>query len=319
MKNSAKPVLMLGRVLLGVALFWVVAKKTEGWNLAFPALASSAILLPVIAFSLVGAVIEALRFATLLRAQGASIAFGDSFRLVTAAFSLNFCIPGGATGDVSRLYYLRDAHGGKGWELATAIFVDRLVGMLSMLLLVTLLGVACWPVVRNSPVFLTLFFLAAALMAAILVFAALCLSTAPALRRWLGKVLSAMPLGHHLERIAESFFRFSDHRTALLRALSLSFSGSLAAAAMFSILAWSLYPHAPFPVPALLSLIGLFANIITITPGGLGVGEAAFEVLFAEAGLQGGAAMMIVWRVGMVPICLLGLAFYMAGLRPRPA
>jgi len=46
----------------------------------------------------------------------------------------------------------------------------------------------------------------------------------------------------------------------------------------------------------------------------LGVGEAAFDLLFGEAGLQGGAAIMIIWRVGMLPLCLLGIAFYLGGL-----
>jgi uncharacterized membrane protein YbhN (UPF0104 family) len=66
-------------------------------------------------------------------------------------------------------------------------------------------------------------------------------------------------------------------------------------------------------------MLGMFANTVTITPGGLGVGEAAFDLLFAQAGLQGGAAIMIIWRVGMLPLCLLGLGFYMAGLRPKAA
>lgn len=306
--------LMVARVLLGAGLFWLVASKTDGWRLAFPVLSSPAILLPVIAFSLVGAFLEALRLTTLLQAQGVSITVREAFRLVTAAFSFNFCIPGGASGDLSKLFYLRAARKDKGWELATAIFVDRLVGLLSMLMLVTLLGVACWPLVHNSPMLLALFATAAGFMAGIAIFAALCLSTAPSLRRLLGKVLHSMPLRCHLERIAESFFRFSDHRGALLRALFISVVGNLAGAAVFTVLGWALYPRSPFPTPAMLSLLGMFANAVTITPGGLGVGEAAFDLLFGEAGLQGGAAIMIIWRVGMLPLCLLGIAFYLGGL-----
>ena len=319
MKIAGKKLLMIARVLLGASLFWLVASKTDGWNLAFPLLSSPGILLAVIAFSLVGAFVEALRLTTLLRAQAVSVAFGDAARLVTAAFALNVCIPGGATGDLSKLFYLRGAHSGKGWELATAIFVDRLVGLLSMLLLVTLLGAACWPLVHDSPAIWTLFFVAAAMIAVILIFVALCLSTAPSLRRGFARTLHALPLRRHLERIAESFFRYGDHKSALLRALLLSFAGNLAGAAVFTALGWSLYPRSPFPVPAFLSMLGMFANTVTITPGGLGVGEAAFDLLFAQAGLQGGAAIMIIWRVGMLPLCLLGLGFYMAGLRPKAA
>jgi glycosyltransferase 2 family protein len=319
MKNTGNLVLMVTRVLLGAGLCWLVATKTEGWSVAAPALSSPGLLLAVIAFSLVGGFVEAVRMVTLLRAQGASVALGDAFRLVTAAFTFNFCIPGGATGDLSKIFYLRGTHTGKGWELATAIFVDRLVGLMSMLFLVTLLGAACWPLVRNSAMLLTLFAIAVALMAGVLTFTALCLSTAPALRRWLVSALHALPLDRHLERIAESFFRFSDHRSALLHAFVVSFAGHAAAVAVLTIIGRTLYPGSPASVPPFLSLLGMFANTVTITPGGLGVGEAAFDVLFAQAGLQGGAAVMIIWRIGMLPICLLGVGFYMAGLRPKAA
>jgi uncharacterized protein (TIRG00374 family) len=308
---------MVARVLLGAALFWLVATKTTGWTRAISVLSSPAILLPVIAFSVVGAAIEGKRFAMLLRAQGSTITLGDAVRLVTAAFSFNFCIPGGATGDLSKLFYLRAAHGGRGWELATAILVDRLVGLLSMLFLIVLLGLVCWPLVQNSKVYVALLGTASAMLAAMLIFAIVSLSKAPSLRGWMLRAIRSMPLRRHLERIAESFFRFSDHRGALIGSVAVSLAGNLAGAAVFIVLGLALYPQAPFPLPAFLSLLGMFANTVTITPGGLGVGEAAFELLFAEAGMPGGAAIMIIWRVGMIPLCLLGLGFYVAGLRPK--
>ena len=52
-----------------------------------------------------------------------------------------------------------------------------------------------------------------------------------------------------------------------------------------------------------------------LTPGGLGVGEAVFDHLFALAGLAGGAETMLGWRVLMVGVSLLGLVFYLQGDR----
>ena len=314
MKNPIKLLLLAGRVLLGGALFWLVASKTGGWNLALPVLSSPVVLLPVIVFSLVGAYLEALRLTPLLRSQGVSITLREAFRLVTAAFAFNFCIPGGASGDLSKLFYLRAARTDKGWELATVVFVDRLVGLFSMLLLITALGASSWSLVQSSPILLTLFWIVATVMAGILVFAGLCLSTAPSLRAILRGMVRLLPFRSRLERVADAFFRFSDHRVALVRSLLFSFVGSVAGAAVFAVLGWVLYPQAFLPVPAFLSMLGTFANTVTVTPGGLGVGEAAFDRLFAEAGLRGGAAVMIIWRAGMLPLCLLGIAFYLGGL-----
>lgn len=314
MKNPIKFLLLAGRVLLGGALFWLVASMTGGWNLALPVLASPVVLLPVIVFSVVAAYLEALRLTSLLRSQGVAITIHQALRLVTAAFAFNFCIPGGASGDLSKLFYLRAARTDKGWELATVVFVDRLVGLFSMLLLITALGASRWSFVQSSPIFLTLFWIAATVMVGILGFAGLCLSTAPSLRAILRGMVHLLPFRSRLERVADAFFRFSDHRVALVRSLFFSFVGNVAGAAVFTVLGWALYPQSSFPVPAFLSMLGMFANTITITPGGLGVGEAAFDRLFAEAGLRGGAALMIIWRAGMLPLCLLGIGFYLRGL-----
>jgi uncharacterized protein (TIRG00374 family) len=306
--------LLVARVFLGAALFWLVASQSGGWNVALPVLSSPAMLLPGVAFSLVGAWLEALRLTTLLRSQGMSISIAQGFRLVTAAFALNFCIPGGASGDLSKLFYLRAARTDKGWELATAVFVDRLVGLFSMLLLIAILGALSWSFVLSLPIFMALFWIAATVMAGILVFAGLCLSTVPSLRSFLRKLVSVLPLRRYLTRIADALFRFGDHRAALARSSVYSFIGNVAGAAVFTVLGWELFAQAVFPVPAFISMLGMFANTITITPGGLGVGEAAFDRLFAEAGLRGGAAMMIIWRAGMLPLTLLGIAFFLSGL-----
>jgi uncharacterized membrane protein YbhN (UPF0104 family) len=59
--------------------------------------------------------------------------------------------------------------------------------------------------------------------------------------------------------------------------------------------------------------LGFTANALPFTPGGLGVGEAAFNKLFALAGLTGGAEALLGWRLLTILIGLLGLAFYLQG------
>jgi len=314
MKNPVRVLLNVGRILLGIVLFWLVASKTGGFALALPALLSPAMLLPVLLFSVIGAILETMRFTILLKAQDLPISFGKAFKVVTAAFAFNFCVPGGATGDLSKIFYLRSAHSGKAWELATVVFVDRLVGLLSLLLLILILGAMSWPLVHRIPVLLTLFWIATAMMVGILVFAALCLSSAPSLRSLTKRMLRFVPFRNYVERVAAAFFRFSNHRMALGRSLLVSFAGAVAGAAVFAVLGSGLFPQSPFPVPVLLSMFGMFANTVTVTPGGLGIGEAAFDILFAQTGLAGGAALLIIWRVGMVPLCLLGIGFYISGL-----
>jgi uncharacterized membrane protein YbhN (UPF0104 family) len=74
--------------------------------------------------------------------------------------------------------------------------------------------------------------------------------------------------------------------------------------------------NGPFvPYAGVLSLLGFVANSIPLTPGGIGVGEAAFSALFREAGLTGGAEAMLSWRLLMIALAPLGLLIHLRGLR----
>jgi uncharacterized membrane protein YbhN (UPF0104 family) len=61
--------------------------------------------------------------------------------------------------------------------------------------------------------------------------------------------------------------------------------------------------------------MGDVANSLPLTPGGLGVGETAFSVLFKLAGLQGGAEALLCWRIWRAMVGLIGLVIYLRGMR----
>src|SRR5262249_49897137 len=82
---------------------------------------------------------------------------------------------------------------------------------------------------------------------------------------------------------------------------------------LFSAAAKVFIPNAPPLVVSLLSLLGLLANALPITPGGLGVGEAAFEGLFRSIGYTHGSQLILAWRAGMIALCGIGCALYIAG------
>jgi len=57
------------------------------------------------------------------------------------------------------------------------------------------------------------------------------------------------------------------------------------------------------------------ANNLPVTPGGLGVGEAAFDALYKQAGLTGGGDSLLGWRLLRLLIGVFGLVFYLQGRR----
>lgn len=65
---------------------------------------------------------------------------------------------------------------------------------------------------------------------------------------------------------------------------------------------------------ALLTPFGMLANSLPLTPGGLGVGEAAFESMFYVAGLTCGAEAILSSRVLTTLVDLAGVGLVIAGL-----
>jgi uncharacterized membrane protein YbhN (UPF0104 family) len=63
--------------------------------------------------------------------------------------------------------------------------------------------------------------------------------------------------------------------------------------------------------------IGHIVNSLPLTPGGLGVGETAFNALFNITGLRGGAEALLCSRIWMGLVGLIGFAFYLRGIRRK--
>jgi uncharacterized membrane protein YbhN (UPF0104 family) len=64
-----------------------------------------------------------------------------------------------------------------------------------------------------------------------------------------------------------------------------------------------------------LAALGFVANNVPLTPGGIGVGEAAFDSLFSLVGVSGGAAAMLSWRLLLLTLVPPGLVVYLGGRR----
>jgi hypothetical protein len=99
---------------------------------------------------------------------------------------------------------------------------------------------------------------------------------------------------------------------ALANGILLSFAAQAILLSCYAFAARAVLGRGSLTLNALLASFGLFANVIPVTPGGIGVGEAAFEQLFLLAG-GGGAMISVIGRVGLIPGFAVGLALYLFG------
>ena len=306
---------LIARAVLGVALLISVLKSGGAWEslkgmLGFVWLVAILNLVPFI-----GGSIEAVRLGVLFGAQGLSVPFWTGFRVVAIGTLFNLWIPGGTGGDVMKLYYLSQRNRGRGVEVATILLVDRAVALFAMLVLILGLLIVERSVPGIAPAIERAMLVVTIGLAVLL--AGLLAMWSPRLRgsglhRW---ITTKAPFGRYLGRAADAVYAFRSKPGALITAGLCSLIGHLLLAGSFALAGTVLVPSVPSVLVATLSLLGLIANALPITPGGVGVGEAAAEALFRAVGVPGGAALVAAWRVGMIGVSIVGAGLYIFGDR----
>jgi uncharacterized protein (TIRG00374 family) len=316
-RRAARRALDVARVLLGVALCaWVLSRPDTAE--AVGAVLTTPWLVPFLAlFGAVGASLESLRLVLLFRSQGIALGFVEGLRVIALGVFFNFAVPGSTGGDVMKLYYLARDRGGRRVEVATVLVVDRFIALFSLLSIVLLLVRTDAELVRDEPLVRSIATVAALAWGFLLAGAVLFTSRRVRLPAALARAVLRLPLARYALRGRDALRRFGGHAGAVLAAFLVSALGHAMLLALFVSAARVLLPDAPAARVCLLSLLGLLVNALPITPGGLGVGEAAFDQLFRAAGYARGSPLILAWRAAQLPLFALGGILYtVGGMRP---
>jgi uncharacterized protein (TIRG00374 family) len=277
------------------------------------------LLLAVVGLPFFGAAVEAIRLGLLCAAQGMPVSFGQGYRLVAVGTLFNFCLLGGNGGDVVKFYYLTTTHRGRGIELAMVVLIDRGVGLISLLLLAISLALLDGQLIRTHALIRWMVTASAlGLGGGGLVVLASC-STMLRASRGYRYLLERLSYHQTLARVSAALAAFRHYQRAVLLAVLVSLLGHLALAAMFLGIGTVLMPRLSGIETAVLALLGMLANALPITPGGLGTGELAFDHLFSMVGASGGAQLLVIWRLGGLSLCVIGGLLQMAGVRSKHA
>jgi uncharacterized protein (TIRG00374 family) len=317
MKPFSGKILAIGRIFLGLALLvFILFGRDNGIDIGrFLDAAWLFAALPMLA--LVNGSVEALRLGMLCHSQQAQLGFRHALRLVLVSVFFNFFVPGGTGGDVAKMYYLAADNPGKGLELAVVVFVDRVTGLLGLIITVMLLALINIPLVSDYPLIRWLLGMLAIVLAGVAVSALLIYAGSFRKSRIFRYIRERLPLQHYVGRAAEAVGAFRAHKLALLVAVVISVLGNAVMVLMFLLAGSVFMPDAPSAAVCFLAVLGMFANALPLTPGGLGVGEAAFEGLFGMLGIAAGAMLMVSWRLGMLPLGIVGGLYYITGVRRK--
>lgn len=302
------------RFAIGVALLWYLfAAGNLEWTTLRGLVDRWWLSLAVMALMLVGLWCTSWRFAILLRPRGLDISVPASMRLTLIGVFFNNCLPGAGGGDVVRMYYGARGHEGRRAEIVTVMVLDRVTGMFGLILWPLLVA----PFVRNlwadQVVLRTLLGGGLATLTAMTVAFALSWSRLFEVGGPVRRLLARLPGGALLDRVVDTVSSFRQCPVAVFQAVGISLLGHTLAMAGALAIAAAVNPDGFSWGMSILIPLGFMANAIPLTPGGLGVGEAAFDSLFRLGGLAGGAEVLLGWRFFILGIGLFGLVLYLRG------
>ena len=314
MKKAKQILLAVLRTGIGIAL--VAYLGTSGaidWRAFARLFAAWKLMIPAVVLLLLDALMIAWRLVVLLGPRGFHLPLWPAFRLTMIGVFFNSCLPGATGGDLVKIYYAAEGNPGRRIEVATIVLFDRAIGMFALLLLPLLLAPFFTDMIAASAGIRTVLWLAAGI-GSVMVMGTLLSWWEPFARGRLVQWVIGIPrIGKYLGIVFETVHSFRAAPGTVLAAVVISLGAHIMAAGVAMISALATHPQEFAWKMSVVIPLGFTVNALPFTPGGLGVGEAAFNKLFALTGLSGGAEALLGWRLLTILIGMLGLAFYLQG------
>lgn len=277
------------------------------------------------AFLLCGLLVAlgAWRWRQVLREQGLFMGGRDVVRISLIAQFFNAFLLGTAGGDVIKAWYAARSCPNQEGEAAVTVFVDRLLGMLGLLVVAGVLVIDHWHLVRDFQRFQVV-----ALTLLLMLMAALGLLVAGFYTRlleeggWISRLARRIPHGSSALRALATCRQFGRRPWFLVRMLALSAAIGIVVALTYVVLARGLGMTVDASFIALVSLSAVCIAALPVTPSGLGVRENLFVWLLSIPGLslKPGLALslsLIAYTVNLVWSAIGGLVYLLAADRNR--
>jgi uncharacterized membrane protein YbhN (UPF0104 family) len=258
-------------------------------------------------------ILTAARLSILLDTHGHHLPLGLSIRLTLLGSFFNSFLLGSSGGDLVKFFYMTRENHGRKLELVTIGLFDRAVGMFALLVW-PLLAAPLFPhLIAGNMVLRKLLWSAALIALSLLIGLLLCFSKRVVNSRPVALLLEKVPSGEHIRTMIDTVQGYRCHPIMLLWALAIALATHTCSVGATLLIARISNPGGNLWQASLLIPVGFLINTIPLSPGGLGVGEAAFNALFSLVGLTGGADALLGWRLLTILLSLPGLPVYLHG------
>jgi len=305
------------RYALGALLvYWLV--RTDVLDLSPLASMSAGFALQGVLLGVAVTVLSSWRIQYLLRDQKIEVGYRRCFLVNCIGLFYSLFLPGGISGDAARAFYFFGDARERRIAVVGALLLDRFLGLVTLIALGIVSGLFLASVLpRVVPYLVWSSALLVAMVAAFVV----------ALRYEIEH--RQTPGAHRLLRIWEgargAFARLHlDEYSARTLAISVALSVLMNVLMIALIYVCSILNGARLGLVEVSAAapLGLLTNAVPLSPGGLGVGEKSFDVLYRALGGTHGAGSFLTTRVFLYCPAVLGgivAAWYLLALRRTPA
>lgn len=314
MKRFTRVAIVIGRTSLGLGLLvYLGVSGSINWRALLGLLRAWPVTVAALLILFLDTALMAWRLSLLLKPRGFFLPIECSLRLTLIGIFFNLFLLGATGGDVVKLFYATQGNPGRRTEVATIVLLDRVVGMFALLILPLLLAPIFPHLFASSPILRHLLRLVTMLAIAMLVGLMICFSSRVRNLRLVSWIFEKVPGGAYVETIFDTVHNYRHDLHTLSASAGIALITHVLATVVTLLSMRAINPVGFSWAMAALIPLGHLANSLPLTPGGLGVGEAAFRALFTLGGLTGGAEALLGWRMLNVLIGLLGALFYLRG------
>jgi len=301
------------RIILAVGMLYYLARSgLIEWSALSGLVSSWHYTLLAIVLFFVATFLQAWRLQILINTH-LNLSFYASVRLTFIGLFFNTYLPGATGGDLVKIYYASKGNPGSKTEVVTIFFIDRFIGLFSLLSLPLLMAPFFWNLIEQQSTLKGLLIISLAVSTGIILVVTLGARFDADNSRFLGFIERKIPFGDIFRRAINTMHAYRYQKKIIFKAIGCSLFLQLIMVYVSLSIAQAINKDGASLEMTILVPLGYLANALPVTPGGIGVGEAAMESLFALFQLPGGAEMMIGWRIVMVIAGLAGLAFYLKG------
>jgi glycosyltransferase 2 family protein len=227
------------------------------------------------------------RWIILLRARGAAVTTKSATWIYLVSSFVGGFLPAGVGADAARAYTLSQRTA-RGSEAVASVAVDRLFGLLSIVIMGVIGAVIAGRQIDGTPPFL-------------LPATALVVFSGSVAMLWADRVLTALlpaglrksGIGRRLSRLADAVSQYRGHRGALAGVALLSLIVQVLRIVQAYLLGRGIGIEVPFSYYLLFMPIGLIALLLPISISGIGAPQGIIVWLLAPAGVPGPQALAL--------------------------